>query len=83
MEFNEVSYKPFDIVFEDYDGKKMSLSSEEGRKYTKGLSRKISLSFKQFPIRKSKIDFIRLKQISISFEEDTNIELTKLYITKK
>jgi len=83
MEFNEVSYKPFDIVFEDYNGKKMSLSSEEGRKYTKGLSRKISLSFKQFPIRKSKIDFKRLKQISFSFEEDTNIELTKLYITKK
>ena len=50
MEFNEVLYKPFDIVFEDYNGKKMSLSSEEGRKYTKGLSQ-ISLSFKQFPIK--------------------------------
>jgi hypothetical protein len=78
--------KSFTITFEDYKGKKLSYTVEKELlvfdKKNSSEWGKVSVPLNLFPIRKSKIDLSKIKQLIFKFDKDTRLELDNITLTK-
>ena len=81
FDIKETIFKPFVISLEDYSGKKLSYT------YVKNSSgnsdwKNISIPLYKFPIRKSKIDLTKIKQIHFKFSYETDLSIDNIQLTK-
>ena len=73
----------FVISFEDYSGKKLSYVIKKTDIKNNKEWRKIKLPLHKFPIRKSKVDLTKIKQIHFAFRFNSEIDLDNIILTKK
>ena len=81
FDIKENVFKPFVISLEDYSGKKLSYT------YVKNSSnnsewKNVSIPLYKFPIRKSKIDLTKIKQIHFKFANKTDLSIDNIQLTK-
>ena len=81
FDIQDNNFKPFVISLEDYSGKKLSYT------YVKNSSsssdwKNVSIPFYKFPIRKSKIDLTKIKQIHFKFTYGTDLSIDNIQLTK-
>ena len=81
FDIKENIFKPFVISLEDYSGKKLSYT------YVKNSSsnsewKNVSIPLYKFPIRKSKIDLTKIKQIHFKFAYETDLSIDNIQLTK-
>ena len=81
FDIKETIFKPFVISLEDYSGKKLSYT------YVKNSSsnsdwKNVSIPLYKFPIRKSKIDLTKIKQIHFKFAYETDLSIDNIQLTK-
>ena len=81
FDIKETIFKPFVISLEDYSGKKLSYTYV---KNSPGNSdwKNISIPLYKFPIRKSKIDLTKIKQIHFKFSYETDLSIDNIQLTK-
>ena len=75
------SLKPFTISLEDYSGRRLSYTYK-GSSFNRSAWTSVSIPFYRFPIRKSKIDLTKIKQIHFGFAYDTDLCLDNIQLTK-
>lgn len=70
------------IIFEDYNGKKMSIDLRSYINVNKLQKwEKIRIPIRHFPIRKSGINFKRIKNIKFSFGDKTKLKIDNIKLT--
>ena len=72
---------PFTISFEDYSGKKLSYQFWGGEVNVPNW-KTVSIPLYKFPIRKSKIDLKKIKQIHFKFSDETDLSIDNIKLTK-
>jgi hypothetical protein len=72
---------PFTISFEDYAGKKLSYQFWNGELDIPNW-KNVSIPLYKFPIRKSKIDLTKIKQIHFKFAYETDLSIDNIQLTK-
>ena len=75
------SLKPFTISLEDYSGRRLSYTYKDSS-FSRPDWTSVSIPFYRFPIRKSKIDLTKIKQIHFEFAYDTDLCLDNIQLTK-
>ena len=75
------SLKPFTISLEDYSGRRLSYTYKDSS-FSRSDWTSVSIPFYRFPIRKSKIDLTKIKQIHFGFAYDTGLCLDNIQLTK-
>jgi len=75
------SLKPFTVSLEDYSGRRLSYTYA-GSSFSRSDWTSVSIPFYRFPIRKSKIDLTKIKQIHFGFAYDTDLCLDNIQLTK-
>ena len=75
------SLKPFTISLEDYSGRRLSYTYKDSS-FSRPDWASVSIPFYRFPIRKSKIDLTKIKQIHFGFAYDTGLCLDNIQLTK-
>ena len=84
LEFDVNVYKNegTSIFFEDYNGKKMSIDLRSYINLNKLQKwEKIRIPIRHFPIRKSGINFKRIKNIKFSFRDKTKLQIDNIKLT--
>ena len=72
----------FVVSFEDYSGRKLSYKIKKNDIKQNNEWEKIKIPLSRFPIRKSKIDLTKIKQIHFAFEYNTKIGIDNIKLTK-
>lgn len=80
FDIQENNFKPFVISLEDYSGKKLSYTYA---KISSGTDWKnVSIPLYKFPIRRSKIDLKKIKQIHFKFAYETDLSIDNIQLIK-
>ena len=82
FEMKNEQMTPFTISFEDYSGKKTTYLFDGSKTTSVGEWGEVSIPLYRFPIRKSKINLTRIKQIRFEFAYGTKLNIDNIKLTK-